>query len=103
MISKFLLNKCVITLLTDRKSAAHIYTHYAQMHTRRLKIMNMNAQTNQYINKQAKVINICKLGNVNFASGNWILAFFRFYKKNLSVPNMEHCKKKNQIWDRCSA
>ena len=59
IISKFSLNKCVITLLTDRKSAAHIYTHYAQMHTRRLKIMNMNVQTNQYINKQAKVINIC--------------------------------------------
>ena len=56
---KVLVIKCVITLLTDRKSAAHIYTHYAQMHTHRLKIMNMNAQTNQYINKQAKVINIC--------------------------------------------
>ena len=40
IISKFLSNKRVITLLTDRKSTAHIHTHYAQMHTRELKIIN---------------------------------------------------------------
>ena len=31
---KFLLNKCVITLLTDRKSAAHIYIHITHKCTR---------------------------------------------------------------------
>ena len=40
IISKFLSNKWVITLLADRKSTAHIHTHYAQMHTRELKIIN---------------------------------------------------------------
>ena len=100
IISKFLSNKWVITLLADRKSTAHIHTHYAQMHTRELKIINNLAFLDPKKREEFNVSAIRPFQNESILFFCRFLFAFRLNKGETIYPipcfplNIEHYHKK---------
>ena len=87
IISKFLSNKRVITLLTDRKSTAHIHTHYAQMHTRELKIINNLAFLDPKKREEFNVSAIRPFQNESILFFCRFLFAFHLNKGKTHIPN----------------